>query len=147
MDYMKLKGAFVIVNTNTGQIVEVPNTTMNVGFSTISALAGSGITIPDRFSHTALGLGSSTVTAADTTLGSEAYRVATTQSQITTTVTDDTLQMVGSFAIDATKTINEAGVFNHATLDTGSMLARTCFADVNCTSGDSINTTWTVKFS
>ena len=147
IDLMKLKGAFIIVNTTTGQEVAVPNTTLNVGFSTISALAGSGITAPNKFSHIAVGLGSSTVAVTDTILGSEYLRAASTQSQTTTTVTNDTLTMIGSFSIDATKTINEAGIFNHATLNTGSMLARTCFADISAISGDSINATWAVKFS
>jgi len=142
-----LKGCLKLENITTGQVVEVPNTIMNVGFSTVSALAGSGITAPNKFGWMALGIGSTTVAATQTTLGSQYLKIVTANSQTTTTVTDDTLTMIGSFTVDATKTINEAGLFNASGLNTGSMLARTCFADISAISGDSINATWKVQVS
>jgi hypothetical protein len=142
-----IKGCLKLENITTGQVVKVPNTIMNIGFSTISALAGSGITTPNKFGWMALGIGSSTVAATDTTLGSQYLKIVTANSQTTTTVTNDTLTMIGSFTVDATKTINEAGLFNASGLNTGSMLARTCFANILAISGDNVNATWAIKFS
>ena len=134
----------VKVSPNGNDQIETTNTIVTVGKSTIAGLILSG-TNPNMYEWMALGLGSSTITAGDTVLGSEAYKIqADNLSQTTTTVTNDTATFIGSFGIDDTKTINEAGLFNGSGLDVGSMLSRTTFANIVATSGDSVNVTWDV---
>jgi hypothetical protein len=141
---MGLKGSYRLENMRTGQIVETPNTIVTVGKSSTATLLGSGLSV-DPFGHIAIGIGSSTIAAGDTELGSEAYREASANSLTTTAVTNDTLQMIGSFSVDATKTINEAAVLNAGTA--GSMLSRSVFSDISAVSGDSINVTYNIQVS
>jgi len=143
-----LKGKFRIENVTTGQVVEQNNSIHNVGFSSTTAFLGSGITNPNSFGYISLGLGSTVINTADTTLGSEYLKQAADSIvQATTSIANDTLKFVGSFTADATKTINEAGIFNAAGTNTGSMLARTGFAGINTSSGDKINLTYSIQAS
>jgi hypothetical protein len=68
-------------------------------------------------------------------------------STTTTSVTNDTAQWIGSFGITDSKTVNEAGIFNKSGLNTGSMLARTTFTGIACSSGDTLRATWRVQVS
>lgn len=146
-DNISLKGHLRIENLTTGQLIEHSNTIVTVGKSQIAGLITNDISAGSAFDHIALGLGSSAIAAGDTVLGSEYLKLAVVGTQVTTTVTNDTMNLSGLFAIDATKTINEAGIFNKSGLDTGSMLARTTFADINTSSGDVISTIWKVKIA
>ena len=66
-----------------------------------------------------------------------------TASRVTTTVTNDTAQLVGTVAETATIAITESGVFN---LDTaGVMIARQVFTAINVVNGDSLQFTWKIK--
>jgi hypothetical protein len=142
-----LKGYFRIENTTTGETREVPNTIVTLGKAQVAKLFVSGnYASPDPFRWMAIGLGSDTIIVTDTTLGSEAYRKAISLGSTTTsTTTNDTARFIGSFIIDDSKAINEAGLFNQSGLDLGSMLSRTCFATINAGSNDSINTTWDIQ--
>jgi|GEM_PF-3681392 len=143
-----LKGKFRIENITTGQIVNQTNSIHNVGFSSTTAFLGSGIPNPNSFSYISLGVGSSAINTADTTLGSEYLKQsADSIAQTTTTVSNDTLTFEGNFIADAAKTINEAGIFNASGTNTGSMLARTGFADIVAASGDKINVTYSIQVS
>lgn len=66
-----------------------------------------------------------------------------TASRVTTTVTNDTAQLVGTVAELATLAITESGVFNADT--NGKMLCRQVFTAVNVVSGDSLQFTWKIK--
>lgn len=66
-----------------------------------------------------------------------------TASSVTTTVTNDTAQFVGTIAETATIAVTESGLFNADT--NGTMLARQTFTAVNVVSGDSIQFTWKIK--
>ncbi|MCH7534711.1 MAG: hypothetical protein IH948_03025, partial [Bacteroidetes bacterium] len=79
--------------------------------------------------------------------GTETLRVATAGTQQTTTVANDTARFIGSFTGDTTETINEVGIFNITTSNTGSMLARAVFADLNVINNDKINVTYDVVFA
>lgn len=133
----------------TVQHIDTKNTVLTKGKQMFAQRIVSGTYAqPDPFRWIAIGIGSNTIAAADTTLGSEYLRFGTgsiTGSTTTTTTTNDTARWIGSFGIDATKTLNEAGIFNKSGLDLGSMLARTCFADVNATSGGQFNLTWSIQ--
>jgi hypothetical protein len=93
-------------------------------------------------SHMAIGSGSATAAAGDTTLGSELGRVALTS----TTVNANTIQYVASFSAGVgTGAVTEAGILNAAT--GGAMLCRTVFGLVTKGAGDSMTITWTVTIS
>lgn len=143
-DKIGLSGRVKIVNATTGQVVETPNTIMNIGIAQVAGLITNDVNAGSAFDYLAIGLGSSTLDAAGSGLGSEYLRESGAGVQITTTVTNDTMSLVGSFVADATKTVNEVGIFNESGLDLGSMLARAVFADVNAISGDRINVTYDV---
>lgn len=67
---------------------------------------------------------------------------AATASRVTTTVTNDTAQLVGTVTAAGTIAITESGVFNAST--NGTMLARQTFTAINVVSGDSIQFTWKI---
>ena len=145
-----MQGNFRIENTRTGEVREVENTIVTVGKAQMAGLCVADVSAGSQFDWMSIGIGSETITAGDTTLGSEYLKYglgSITGDRTTTTVTNDTARWIGSFGIDATKTINEAGLFNQSGLDTGVMLARTCYADISAGSGDTLNATWTVKFA
>lgn len=68
-----------------------------------------------------------------------------TCSRVTTSVTNDTAQMVGTATATGTIAITESGVFNAST--SGTLLARQVFTAVNVVSGDSIQFTWKIQAS
>ena len=122
------------------------NEVVDAGRTMITNLLVSDIPVGSRYDWMAIGIGSSTVSGNDVTLGSEYLRVATAGSTTTGSILNDTAQFIGSFGIDATKTVNEAGLFNLSGLDLGSMLSRsTAFTPISATSGDSINVTWKLR--
>lgn len=129
----------------------IPNTIVNDGFALVSTRLISGAyAAPDPVGWMAIGIGSSTITTVNTTLGSEYLRYglgSITGSTTTTVALNDTARWIGSFGIDATKVVNEAGLFNASGLDLGSMLSRTAFADISVVSGDTIKGTWDIASS
>ena len=95
-------------------------------------------------SHMAVGTGTTAAADAQTTLVTEAARVALTSSTIvTTTVSNDSVQYVATFGPGVgTAAITEAGLFNAA--PAGTMLARTVFAVINKGALDTLTLTWKV---
>jgi len=106
----------------------------------------------------AIGMGTSTTafSAAQTALVTEVKADGTgasgvhaipsgsvTASSVTTTVTNDTAQFVGTVACTATIAVTEAGLFNADT--NGTMLMRQTFTAVNVVNGDSIQFTIKIK--
>ncbi len=148
MEKLGLTGRVRIENISTGQVEEVNNTLMNVGFAQVAGLITGDVNAGSAFDWLSLGIGSSTIAVTETVLGSEYIKFgigSIVGTQITTTVANDTMHLVGSFTADASKTINEVGIFNQSGLDTGSMLARAVFADITAISGDKINVVYDVK--
>jgi hypothetical protein len=105
---------------------------------------------------TGQGTGVGAFAATDTTLGTEVKADGTgasgvhciptasnTISNVTTTVTNDTMQVVGTVAETATIAVTESGLFNADT--NGSLLCRQTFSAVNVVNGDSIQFTWKIK--
>lgn len=83
---------------------------------------------------------------ADGTADSGVHALATasvTASRVTTTVTNDTAQLVGTVSFTATLAVTESGVFNADT--NGVMICRQTFTAVNVVSGDSLQLTWKIK--
>jgi len=90
-------------------------------------------------SHMAIGTGSTAAAAGDSTLGTEAGRVALTS----TTVTSNAVAYVATFgAGTGTGAITEAGIFNASS--SGTLLCRTVFSVINKGAADTLGITWTV---
>ena len=140
---LKMKGELTIVVRDESGLVKnsmhVPNLVVTAGKNFIaSRIVGTASPI---MSHMAIGTGTATPAAGDTTLGTEAGRVATTGTASTNQVTFTSTFPAGT----GTGAITEAGVFNQASL--GQLLCRTTFPVVNKAAGDSIAITWVVTVS
>jgi hypothetical protein len=125
---------------NLKEAKHVPNLVVTAGKNYIaSRMVGTSSTV---MSHMAIGTGTGTPGAGNTTLGTEAGRVSlSTFTASTNTVTGTATFPAGT----GTGAITEAGIFNDVT--TGTMLCRTTFPVVNKAAGDSIAITWVVTVS
>lgn len=102
-----------------------------------------------------IGTGAGTAAAADTTLfsecngagGASGNRIAGTSTQQTTTVTNDTYQVVYTVSATTTLAITNAGLFDQLAFTGGNMLMKGDFATVNLVNGDSIQVTAKLKFA
>ena len=105
-------------------------------------IQGSG-TAPQ---YVAWGTGAGTTAATDTTLFTETgTRTSGTMSQQTTSVTNDTFQVVGTMTAGASLAITNAGLFDAST--SGNLFVKGDFSTVNLNSGDSIQFTFKTQFS
>lgn len=68
-----------------------------------------------------------------------------TASRVTTSVTNDTAQLLGTISITGTIAVTESGVFNADT--NGTLLCRQVFSAINVISGDSLQLTWKIQQS
>lgn len=106
-------------------------------------LNGGAATVPK---YVAWGTGAGTTALTDTTLFTETgSRVLGTGSQVTTTTTSDTFQVVGTQTAGGTLAITNAGLFDAST--TGNLFAKGDFSTINLSTGDSIQFTFKVQFS
>jgi hypothetical protein len=125
----------------------VPNLVVTAGKNYIAARMAGASGVGQYVMNTmAIGTGTGTPAAGDTTLGTEAGRVATTSFS----ATNNTITATATFAAGTgTGAITEAGIFNPSSAGAsgGTMLCRTTFPVVNKASGDSISITWTVTVS
>lgn len=99
--------------------------------------------------YIALGTGATgaarTALATDTTLTTEVEtRTAGTESKVTTTLTGDTYQVVGTVTFTAPRAIDEGGLFDAAS--TGHMIVSWTQAVDNFTTGDSYNVTVKIQW-
>ena len=99
------------------------------------------------FDAIAIGIDTAAATNTQTALGTEYAKVACVGTQTTVTSTNDTAQLVGSFAFTGAAAITEAGIFDLTATATGVMLARQTFAALNATSGDTLAVTYKVTFA
>lgn len=93
------------------------------------------------------GTGAGTAAVTDTTLFTEATetRVAGTSTQQTTTVTNDTYQVVGTMTVSgAGKTITNVGLFDAVT--SGNLLMKSDFTGIALNVGESIQFTQKLQF-
>lgn len=103
--------------------------------------------------YVGIGSGAGTAAAGDTTLFTEyttgtwsGYaRTSNAGSQVTTTNTNDTYQVQGTFTAGAAQTVTNAGNFDAATA--GNLLVKADFTGVVLASGDSIQVTIKLKFA
>lgn len=97
------------------------------------------------------GTGAGTAGVTDTTLFTETTdeaRTTGTSSRVTTTVTNDTYQVVGTITVATSgKTITNVGLFDVVTASSGNLYFKSDFTGLALLVGDSITFTLKVKFS
>jgi hypothetical protein len=145
-DNIRLKDILIVEHYRNGKKIDervVENLIVNSGKAQVSGLIGGVVT--GVFSYLALGTGTTAPSSTDTALQSEVVRASSTNTRVTTNVTNDTLQLQATFNFTASYAITEAGIFNAST--GGVLLARSTFAALNVANGDSIVITWKVVVS
>jgi hypothetical protein len=143
---IKPTGLVKIVQTNAaGELVrefEVPNLVVTAGKNHIAAKLAATTNSPVAMTHMAIGTGTVSAQASDTTLGTQGGIVTLSNTVVST----NTVTYTATFpAGTGTGAVTEAGVFNASS--SGTMLCRTTFPAVNKASGDSIAITWVVTVS
>lgn len=126
----------------------INNIITNAGKAQIALLAGDATATP--FTFLAVGTSTTAVAATDTTLTAEIVdsgleRAAGTVSRVTTTVTNDTLNVTKTWTATGTKTVEEVGLFNAASA--GTMLGHALTTSKALISGDQLIATYQVKFA
>ncbi|GAJ06819.1 unnamed protein product, partial [marine sediment metagenome] len=120
----------------------------NTGFASVAGLL---LTDVGDTAYDYIGIGTGVVAAdpTDTDLGTPVKRKAGTGTRETTTVANDTAQIVVTFAaadtLSGTQAITESGVMNAA--EAGTMACRQTFdpMNLNWDAGDSLQVTWKVQ--
>jgi len=129
----------------------------SAGKAAVASLLYAGTTVVSGFTRIVIGSGNTAANVTDTALVAEGARGLATGSRITTSVTNDTAQLVYVFssgnpaglngASTGTRAIEESGIINQVT--TGQLLARQVFSPLNIDwdGGDSLQITWKVQIS
>jgi len=129
-------------------VLRTHNLITNVGHAAANAkLSNQGSYLV--FTTIAVGTGGLVASVNDTALGTEsttggASRHAATASQVTTTVANDTTQLVLTITVTATLAITEEGIFDTTgapTANIGNLLAHQTFAAINVSTGDTLTIT------
>jgi hypothetical protein len=98
--------------------------------------------------YVAWGTAAGTSAVGDTTLFTEAAeaRTAGSSSQVTTTLANDTYQVIGAITCAGSgKTITNAGLFDASTV--GNLLVKTDFSGIALSVGDAIQFTMKLQFT
>jgi hypothetical protein len=117
------------------------NVVTDAGIGAVVRLVFAGLT-EDKFGYLAIGTGTTPESATDTALVAELKRKAASVTQMTTTITGDTVKLEAEFSsadgLTGTATVSESGIFNAAT--GGILLARKTFPGIplDFNAGDSI---------
>lgn len=125
----------------------IGNLITNAGFALAAGLLnGSGA--PAAATYIAVGTGTTAAAVTDTALQTETAtsglsRAASTVSLVTTTVTNDTAQMLKSFSVTGTVAVTESGVLNASS--SGTLLCHQVFTAINVVNGDTLQVTWKVQ--
>lgn len=136
------------VTGNRALIMRSHNLITNVGHAAcngkLSAQGSYG-----TFTSLAIGTGTTAAAVADTALQTEittngGARGAATATQVTTTVTNDTTQLVKTWTFSGSFAVTEEGILDQA-VSGGNLLAHQVFAAVNVNSGDSLTITHKVQ--
>ncbi len=152
MDTTKTKGSIDIEIVRDGKTIlkkTVFNGITNAGFAAMAGLVGNTGAI-SAFTYLAVGTSSTAFSAGQTALIGEIStsglsRASATVSRVTTTQTNDTLQLAKTFTLSGSATVEEIGAFNAAS--TGIMLGRALTGTLSLVNGDELTTTYKFKFS
>lgn len=134
-----------VLKDDTGWI---KNIITNAGKAQLALLAGDASATP--FTYLAVGTSATAVAATDTTLTAEIVdtglaRAAGTVSRVTTTVTNDTLQVTYTWTATGNKTVEEVGLFNASSA--GTMLGHALTTTKTLVNTDILVGTYQVKFA
>jgi hypothetical protein len=150
---INIRGWFEVTNRDSRGFIKearvVHNLITNAGKAgAASRLNGSGAEA--AFTYLAVGTGTNAASVSDTTLQTELAsaglsRASATASRVTTTVTNDTAQLVYSWSVSGTAAITEAGILNAAS--NGTLLCRQVFSAVNVVNLDTFQLTYKVACS
>lgn len=129
--------------------IKIHNIITNGALAVFSGLVGN-TGAQSAFTYLAVGTSSTAVGASQTALGAEITdsglaRAAATVSRVTTSQTNDTLQLVKAFSVSGTKTVEEVGIFNASS--SGVMGGRALTGSKAVESGDTLTITYQVQFS
>ena len=121
----------------------------NVGFALVADRVGA-VAAGAAVTYLALGTGSTAASPTDTALVAEVTdtglaRAAATVTRVTTTVTDDTLQLLHEWTATGVKILREIGAFNAASA--GTMLARKVYDAITTADTDHVKMTYKFPFS
>jgi hypothetical protein len=147
--YMKAGGILSPFLGHWSKTKTIKNLMTNAGFALVAGrLNGSGS--PAAATYIAVGTGTNAAAAADTALQTETTtsglgRAAGSVSLVTTTVTNDTAQIVVTFTVTGIVAVTESGVFNASSA--GTLLCRQVFSAITTANGDSLQITWKIKAS
>lgn len=127
----------------------ISNTITNAGKAELANLAGN-VSSPVAFTYLAVGTSSTSPAASQTALGGEITdsgleRAAATVSRVTTTTTNDSLQLVKTWTATGAKTVEEAGIFNASS--SGTMLGRALTTSKSILTSDTLTLTYKVIFA
>ena len=137
---------FGVLKEDTGWI---ENSTMNVAFAVFAGLAGNTGS-QTAFGYLAVGTSNTAVSASQTTLVAEIStsglaRAAATVSRVTTTQTNDTLQLLKTWTASGSVTVEEIGYFNASS--SGVMGGRALTSTKSLVNGETLTGTYQIKFS
>ena len=121
----------------------------NAGFALVAALVGD-VGSPDPVTYLALGTDATAEVPANTALGAEVTdtglaRAAATVTRVTTTQTNDTLQLLHEWTATGVKILREIGALNAAAA--GTMLARKTYDAITTADTDHVKMTYKFPFS
>lgn len=120
----------------------------NAGKAQIALLAGDATAVP--FTYLAVGTSTTAFGASQTALQAETTtnglaRAAGTVSRVTTTVTNDTLQLVKTWTATGAVSVEEIGIFNDSSA--GTMLCRALTTTKTVSADDTLTATYKVAFA
>lgn len=95
--------------------------------------------------YAAMGTGTGAAASATTITEVETRSGTNVGTRVTTTVTNDTYQVINTVSATATRAITEAALFDASTV--GNIFTYADFSVINLLNGDSIQFTWKVAFS
>jgi hypothetical protein len=144
-DQIYPKGQLNILLTGSDGKVKVNETVKNLVVDAGKGWIAARMTessIPDEMSHMAVGTDNTSAAGGQTTLVTEAARVALS----TTTISTNTVEYVATFgAGTGTAALVEAGILNAGS--GGTLLCRTVFSVVNKGADDTLTITWTITIN
>ena len=125
------------------------NTITNASLAIVSGLVGNTGS-ETAFTYLAVGENNADESAGHTALQAEIEdsglaRAAATVSQVTTTQTDDTLQLTKTWTASGSKTVEEVGIFNASS--GGTMLGRKKTGSKAVINGETLTGTYKIVFS
>lgn len=154
-DKFKVKGIVEILHTNKkGEVLAKDthvNSVMNIGLAEAAQCIGYNLAgSPARYQAVGIGTTNPDGTDSLSNLDTEVADSGLTRSEgaitnQTTTITNDTIQLIKSWSVTGTKAISETGVFWGSSADDSTMYARKRFSSVyNVVNGDTFQVTYKI---